>query len=994
MAETTFSSPGVTTREIDLSAPSKTGPSGVPAGVIGTADEGRAFVPVLVGDIGDFESRFGKLKGDKFGPLAAQQWLTNARSLSYVRVLGAGNAKQRSTTDGTVTNAGFVVGQREPLESGLVGHNPHANEGGPLGRTYFLGCFMSQSAGSTIFSDAGIQILGDERARPILRGVLFAASGVVPTLSSSNKVAGRTSVAPSPAAVSTTLKGGLTGTVNIGSGKQEFVMLLNGHKNTPFKNVITASFNPIATNYFGNVFNSDPEAVQKHGYVLYTQYDVDPSFAAVTGTECFPVTGTALPANYENAAFLTTSSLGRNAGSAVIPNYENFQERFAPPHAPFVISQTIGGKRRSLFRVHALADGAVANQRYKISIENVAKSSDPNNNYGQFDLVVRDFNDTDKERVILEQWRGLNLDPTSDNFIARRIGDQHIFYDFDRAQGSQKIVVQGNFPNVSNLIRVSLDAAVANGDVADTALPLGFRGPDHLITSGANILTAGNWNTNLQQIVEPPVPLRISLNDGASAEKKVANKAYYWGVQFERRTSTSDPNKDNIANKTIASFTGFFPNFVGVSNQNFVTGNNPNQADSSGVILDCDRFNNNVFSFENVKVVTGSDGLMSSLDSDLTGALYVRKGNIVANAAAKTRAFSVDDTAKPAIKRLTKFSFFLQGGFDGVDIFDAQSAKLSNVAVKGEADDATRGLTLGSATAAYRKAADIMGEKSDVEIQLLAVPGIRHSNVTNHVIDVVEDRFDALYLMDIEERDEINSVVTSSVQNVHVGNTVQAFADRALDTSFAAAYFPDVNINAVVQTSAGTGNTIVQAPPSVAALGAFSYNDAVSHPWFAPAGFSRGAVNALSTAVSLNRSNLDDLYNKDINPIVKFPSTGPIIYGQKTLQAAQSALDRVNVRRLLIDIRRNVKRIAESLLFEPNREATLARFSALVTPILQRVQQEQGIDRFKVVIDTSTTTQADIENNTVRGKIFLQPTRSIEFISIDFVVTNAGAEGL
>ncbi len=146
--------------------------------------------------------------------------------------------------------------------------------------------------------------------------------------------------------------------------------------------------------------------------------------------------------------------------------------------------------------------------------------------------------------------------------------------------------------------------------------------------------------------------------------------------------------------------------------------------------------------------------------------------------------------------------------------------------------------------------------------------------------------------------------------------------------------------------------------------------------------------------MALNRNNLDDLYDKDINPIVKFPSTGPVIYGQKTLQAAQSALDRVNVRRLLIDIRRNVKRVAESLLFEPNRESTLERFSALVTPLLQRVQQEQGIDRFKVLIDTTTTTQADIENNTVRGKIFLQPTRSIEFVSIDFVVTNAGAEGL
>ena len=197
MAELTFKSPGVSTREIDISAPSKSGPSGVPAGVVGTADEGRAFVPVLVADTQEFQNKFGAIKGDKFGPLAAQQWLNNARALTYVRVLGAGDGKQRSSTDGSVTNAGFVVGQREPLGSGLIGHNPNAVQNGPLGRTFFLGCFMSQSVGSTIFSDAGIQVLGDERARPILRGVVFAASGVVPTLSSSNKVAGRNSAAPS-----------------------------------------------------------------------------------------------------------------------------------------------------------------------------------------------------------------------------------------------------------------------------------------------------------------------------------------------------------------------------------------------------------------------------------------------------------------------------------------------------------------------------------------------------------------------------------------------------------------------------------------------------------------------------------------------------------------------------------------------------------------------------------------------------------------------------
>ena len=116
------------------------------------------------------------------------------------------------------------------------------------------------------------------------------------------------------------------------------------------------------------------------------------------------------------------------------------------------------------------------------------------------------------------------------------------------------------------------------------------------------------------------------------------------------------------------------------------------------------------------------------------------------------------------------------------------------------------------------------------------------------------------------------------------------------------------------------------------------------------------------------------------------------MFGQKTLLAAQSALDRVNVRRLLIDVRRKVKKVANTLLFEPNREATLARFSAAVTPILTQIQQQQGLDRFKVLIDSTTTTQADVENNTIRGKVFLQPTRAVEFISLDFVVTNAGAD--
>jgi phage tail sheath protein FI len=245
--------------------------------------------------------------------------------------------------------------------------------------------------------------------------------------------------------------------------------------------------------------------------------------------------------------------------------------------------------------------------------------------------------------------------------------------------------------------------------------------------------------------------------------------------------------------------------------------------------------------------------------------------------------------------------------------------------------------------------------------------------------------------MDVEERDVDNKVITGSVQDPGVNNTVSAFKDRGLDTSFAAAYFPDVTIR---DPFLGVN---VQVPPSVAVLGAFALNDTVAHPWFAPAGFTRGALDpnteGRTVAVNLSRANLDTVYDSDINPLTSFPgSSGIVVWGQKTLLAAQSSLDRVNVRRLLIEIRRQVKLVGNTILFEPNRESTLAKFSSAVQPILTRIQEQQGLDRFKVVIDTTTTTQADVENNTLRGKIFLQPTRVAEFISLDFVITNAGAE--
>ena len=282
-----------------------------------------------------------------------------------------------------------------------------------------------------------------------------------------------------------------------------------------------------------------------------------------------------------------------------------------------------------------------------------------------------------------------------------------------------------------------------------------------------------------------------------------------------------------------------------------------------------------------------------------------------------------------------------------------------------------------------------MGSKDDADITLLTIPGIRNSVITDYAISAIENRFDSLYLMDIEERDSYNVVLTGSYDGsqVSITNTINAFSNRGLNTSFAAAYFPDINIPFDGSTT--------RVPPSVGVLGAFAYNDRVSYPWFAPAGANRGVITTAGTAATqIKQGTLaDSIYDAHINPILDITSNSDrklVIYGQRTLLAKASALDRVNVRRLLIYLRRQIRAVANQIIFEPNTAATLERFNSLVNPILASIRAKGGLDRYKVVIDSTTTTQADIENNTIRGKIFIQPTRSIEFIALSFELTNAG----
>jgi phage tail sheath protein FI len=207
------------------------------------------------------------------------------------------------------------------------------------------------------------------------------------------------------------------------------------------------------------------------------------------------------------------------------------------------------------------------------------------------------------------------------------------------------------------------------------------------------------------------------------------------------------------------------------------------------------------------------------------------------------------------------------------------------------------------------------------------------------------------------------------------------------DTSYAATYWPWVRI-----IDPATGKH-VWVPASTVIPGVYAFNDKVSAPWFAPAGINRGGLNTvLQAELKLSQGNRDALYANNINPIATLPKQGVVVYGQKTLQKSQSALDRVNVRRLMIELKSYIRQIADTIVFEQNTIATRNSFISRVNPFLEAIQQKQGLYAYRVVMDDSNNGPAVIDRNQLIGQIYIQPTRTAEFISLDFILQPTGAE--
>ncbi len=987
-----FKSAGVTTRTIEVLGGTGIQPIGTPAGVIGTAQKGKAYVPATVATAQDMLATYGNPTNEYYnGPLAATEWLRNQQSATYLRVLGIGKGRTRETTglnQGRVDGAGFIVGNQLPQESlsGGLGSNSYANSSGVPGRTHFLITMMSESAGSSIFRDAGKPGFGV----PVVRGVLITPSGVIATLSNSYAAAGVSNTPTSTTIAGTNFVGDTAGTVNLNSGRQEFTLILAGHKGTDtvYPNVISASFDPDAPNYFGNMFNKDPYKIEQAGHCLYADYVIDSAYATVTGSGA--ITGSLL-SGYEPVAFIVTGSVARNSGSTTAPDFENFEDRYKAPKSPWVISQKFGGKPENLFRIHSLDDGSWANNRLKLTIENITPGTD-SNPYGVFDLVVRSWDDTDKDRVIYEAFRSLSLNPSSTRFIGKIIGDINTFFNWDAAIGNQKIVTEGDNVNLSRYIRVEIAEKILNEELDPSALPFGFRGMPHLVTSGsaplATYSSASMYSvaTPLVNTVQIPVPFRENLTLGST--NKIVDKSFCWGVQFNRKSSVTEPNGSVIQNDSLKNMSLYYPDYH-TDFINVVVSNNQGTPDTAeNGILDADRFNNNLFTLSNVKITYTPDAPSSTTGEADTQTIvswsYVRAGNVTADGTIY-RELRASDLSDSAVRQVSKFSFFMQGGFNGLNMFNQSAYEMTNRAITEEMDNTNRGVTEGATVTAYDRAIDIMADATETDIQLLAIPGIKNSIITDKAILNIENRFDAFYIMDLPTYDTSNNVVYDYDDQISsVRYTITNFQNRGLNSSFGAAYFPDVKLR---DEFTGTTRTVAA---STAVLGAFGKNDAVGYPWFAPAGFTRGALpTTQETVLRLNRQNLDDLQEANINPIVSFPgSEGTVVWGQKTLLDKESQLERVNVRRLMIELRRRVRKVANRIIFEAGRAETLANFENLVRPILKQIQDQNGVSKYLVKIDTTTTTQADIENRTIRGKIFVAPTKTLEFLDISFVLTN------
>jgi len=668
-------------------------------------------------------------------------------------------------------------------------------------------------------------------------------------------------------------RGGGDGTADLESSSttgswSEFTLNLSG-SNWGAKSLTarayTLSFDTGSKNYIENVFSKDAQ-VQKSGGNNVSAYLYKVFKAGAT-----------------SGSVSSTTPVSASAGTL------NLATTYANASTPSIQSQLISGARYSLFKINTRSHGSDVNDKLKIVILNVKKAgSIAGSDYGSFSVQVRQtgLNDNDLTKDnILEQFDGLNFDPTSPNYFARRIGDRYVTID-----SAGKLTYNGDWPNMSKHIYVS-----DFSDIAEKASPVSVVPMGHAA------------------IVNPTNDSGIPV----------------WPI----RTSQSNAQNEFDANEPYGH------DYSHEDAQQYLA---PNNSFGSGrhVTMSIEDYNGHA-------------------DASTLGDTYS------------------DGTEKVTLDlshiKQRKFVVPFQGGFDSINPATPRHTGANIVNTNTQGLDCSTSSTGG--TTAYKKGINAVSNPDEFDINMLVTPGIihgKHSVVSNHAITKCEARGDAFYLLDCTIHGDSISTATSAIST--------------LDTNYAATYYPWVKI---VDRNTSLP---VWVPPSVVLAGTIAYTDKVAHEWFAPAGLNRGGLTTvLEAQTRLTHSERDELYEDRVNPIASFPGQGVCVWGQKTLQGRPSALDRVNVRRLLIKLKKFIASSSRYLVFEQNSTATRNRFLNIVNPFLESVQANSGLSAFRVVMDDTNNTPEVVDRNQLVGQIFIQPTRTAEFIVLDFVVQPTGA---
>lgn len=628
----------------------------------------------------------------------------------------------------------------------------------------------------------------------------------------------------------------------------------------------------------------------------------------------------------------------------------NYKEQYRNAITPWIVSEIKGSandiEMTKLFRFHTISDGDASNNEIKISIENI----DPET--GTFDVLVRSFNDSDISPIVYERYKGCNLIPGDANYIALKIGstDEH-------------------YETKSNYITVEVNET----DKTMVSIPCGFLGYPIRDYNGLIV-------DDVEQTRTIPTPPYLRYNTNVDDELRI-NKQYF-GL-----SDLTGIDVDILKYKGVEAYNGL-PSGLSPCfhlDSHILNG----KPDADGYVTQ-----NGVKQRVTVDTITGYEWVTVNRSNVTSYGIEPRIGD----------SGTIINTIYED-KRYRKFTVCFYGGYDGWDYYRRERStgdEFKYNKYKGNLDKVSGVGTsfsviknpevfgfdntekcLNSDWYAYLGAINTLSNPNDIEINVLATPGIDYVNqksLVDEVIDIVENkRADCIYVVTTPDKPKGSDDSEGSMYTPD--EAVWNLEDSEIDSNYACTYYP------WVKYFDEDNNKYIYLPPTCDIVRNYAYTDNTRYPWFAPAGWERGVVNGVRPRKTLVLSEEDTLYGGRINFIKKFAQEGMRIWGDNNLQVRESVMNKISKRRLLLRIRKLCSIACISLVFDPNDNTLVQSFRSAVEPVLNDILSNRGITDWKIEIDDSAEARDRLE---LPAKIYIKPTPNVEYIDINFIITPQG----